>query len=103
MSHVSEALRGQPAEPMGGMLIGPKPGETRSPERLWMHYVTERRLADRLRRAATPEERQRLCATMYDELFRLVPDHPRLTKRDEDPAVREEGVAWDLAQLRPFL
>jgi hypothetical protein len=103
MTQVTEAATAPPREPVQRLLIPRKRTETRSTERLWAHYLVERRLADQLRRAATPEERQRICSTMYDELFRAVPDHPRLRRRDEDPAERERGVAWDLAQLRPYL
>jgi SAM-dependent methyltransferase len=75
----------------------------RSVERLRLHYMVERQLADRLRAAAGPEERQVIAATMYDELFRLVPDHPRLAEKGGCTALRERDVRWSLAQLRPYL
>jgi SAM-dependent methyltransferase len=78
-------------------------GEARSFERLQAHYLVERELADRVRAATTPEERRALFATMYDELFRRVPDHPRLTQRAAKTRYRERNVAWNLAQLRPYL
>ena len=40
------------------------------------HYDIERALADQLRRAG-PQERQRLYTSLYDELFRKVPNHPQ--------------------------
>jgi SAM-dependent methyltransferase len=40
---------------------------------------------------------------MYDELFRLVPDHPRLLARKTAQQERVTGIAWDMAQLKPFL
>ena len=40
---------------------------------------------------------------MYEDLFREVPDHPRLRARDDASAERERDVGWDLAQLRPYL
>ena len=76
----------------------------RSAERLRAHYRVERRLADRLRRAPDAAARRRIFATMYDDLFREVPDHPRLAARSgETLAERERDVGWDLAQLRPYL
>ena len=67
------------------------------------HYLVERELADRLRRSHSPEERRRIFETMYDELFRKVPDHPRLHDRHEAAARRARNVAWNLAQLRRFI
>ena len=78
-------------------------GEARSMERLRLHYTVERQLADRLREAADAKERQRICATMYDELFRLVPDHPRLAEKAADTASRERDIGWNMAQLKPYL
>ena len=75
----------------------------RTPERLRAHYRVERRLADRLRRAPDAEARRRIFATMYDDLFREVPDHPRLRLGAELLAQREREIGWDLAQLRPYL
>src|SRR6187402_2772783 len=75
----------------------------RSPDRLLAHYRVERRLADRLRRAPDAEARRRIFATMYDDLFREVPDHPRLRARGDAIAGRARDVGWDLAQLRPYL
>ena len=80
-----------------------KRDEARTPERLLAHYVVERELADRVRAAASAEERRALFATMYEELFRRVPDHPRLTQRAAKTEYRHRNVAWNLAQLRRFL
>ena len=77
--------------------------ESRTPERLLVHYVAERELADRIRAAATPEERRAVFATMYEELFRRVPDHPRLTQRAAKTAYRDRNVAWNMAQLKPYV
>ncbi|HEX4762964.1 MAG TPA: hypothetical protein VFU92_01455, partial [Usitatibacter sp.] len=41
-----------------------KRDEARTPERLLAHYLVERELADRVRAAATAEERRALFATM---------------------------------------
>jgi SAM-dependent methyltransferase len=76
-------------------------GESRAPERLRAHYLIERQLAERLRHAGRTE-RQRLYCTVYDELFRQVPDHPQLTRK-ADRSAQEEAVAIRLRLLEPFL
>ena len=58
----------------------------RTYEQILNHYLVEKELADRLRASQSHEERKAIFATMYDELFSRVPDHPRLTRR-EDPDV----------------
>jgi SAM-dependent methyltransferase len=78
-------------------------GEKRTPERILHHYRVERELAERLRQAGSPEERQRLFPVLYGELFRKVPDHPRLLAHESLGAMRARDIQWDLAQLRPFL
>ena len=76
----------------------------RAGARIRHHYLVERELADRLRRAPA-SERLALYRQVYDELFRRVPDHPQLAGRD-DPAARGRrcrSVQWHLALLRPAL
>jgi SAM-dependent methyltransferase len=80
-----------------------KRDESRPPDRLRAHYLVERRLADRVRAARTPEERREVFATMYDELFRDVPDHPRIAARGSSTVDRERDLGWNIAQLRPYL
>lgn len=46
------------------------------------HYEVEKEIADRLRNSSR-EERMELMKTMYDELFARVPNHPRLTARQD--------------------
>jgi SAM-dependent methyltransferase len=46
------------------------------------HYLVETAIAKRLKESSR-EERKQIYATMYDELFRQVPDHPRLTRRED--------------------
>ena len=75
------------------------PGRTE--ESLRRQYDVERALADRLR-ASSREERSRLYATLYDELFRAVPDHPRLTAV-EDPATLERKNKDKLSLVEPWL
>jgi SAM-dependent methyltransferase len=81
----------------------PRGDEPRSADRLRLHYTVERRLADRLRAAQTVEERREIFASMYEELFRLVPDHPRLLAQRNLQTERDHGIDWDMAQLGRFL
>jgi|688.fasta_scaffold311808_1 ubiquinone/menaquinone biosynthesis C-methylase UbiE len=62
--------------------------QNRTVESLENHYEVERQLADRLR-ASNREERRQILATMYDELFAKVPDHPRLTRRRGEELTRQ--------------
>jgi SAM-dependent methyltransferase len=89
--------------PGNPLFIPRKREETRAPERLRVHYLAERQLADRIRASKSYAERQAIFATMYDELFRLVPDHPRLAARGASTASRERDIGWNLAQLAPYL
>jgi len=66
----------------------PKRGE-RSFEQIREHYVLERELADRLRNS-TKEERGRLYASVYEELFRRVPHHPMLARGADAESRRME-------------
>ncbi|MGE5095832.1 MAG: class I SAM-dependent methyltransferase [Betaproteobacteria bacterium] len=90
-------------EPLITLRKAPRRDEKRSEDRLRLHYVVERRLADRIRAASGPEERREIFATMYDELFRLVPDHPRLLARKNAQDERDLGIEWDMGQLNRFL
>lgn len=73
--------------------------DRRSPERVRHHYVIERELADRLR-GASRAERATLYATVYDELFRRVPDHPQLA---DEPSAHERHRDDQLPLLRPLV
>ena len=55
-------------------------GDLRSEEQLREHYSIERELADRLRKS-TRDERRTLYGSVYEELLRRVPHHPRLAER----------------------
>lgn len=65
------------------------------------HYEVERTLAEKLRNSDR-EERKVLYGTLYDELFEKVPDHPRLTKR-EDPALVLKKNKSKLKMVRKLL
>ncbi|HUP96560.1 MAG TPA: methyltransferase domain-containing protein [Usitatibacter sp.] len=77
--------------------------EARTPERLRAHYLVERKLADRVRSAGSWEARRAVFATMYDDLFREVPDHPRRAAMSADTHAREQHIDWNMAQLKPYL
>ena len=77
------------------------PPDHRTPDRIRHHYDTERVLADRLR-AAPPEERKRLYGTVYDELFREVPDHPQ-HERAKQPEERAQAVEAQMRYIRRYL
>lgn len=55
----------------------------RNLEQLTNHYLVEKSIAERLMKADR-ERRKQIYATMYDELFRKVPDHPRLHRRGNE-------------------
>lgn len=53
----------------------------RSPEQLREHYEIEKKLADKLKQS-TKEERVSLYSSLYDELFKRVPHHPQLVRKN---------------------
>jgi len=57
----------------------------RSLEQIRNHYLVEKAIAERLKRA-NREERKLIYTTMYEDLFRQVPDHERLTQRKDERA-----------------
>ena len=61
--------------------------KNRSLEQVWHHYQVESAIARRLL-AAARDERPAILATMYDELFAEVPDHPRLMRRTDSERTR---------------
>src|SRR5580704_10897165 len=52
----------------------------RTAEQIRAHYLIEKSLASQLK-SASRSERTGLYTSLYDELFRRVPDHPQLTNR----------------------
>jgi SAM-dependent methyltransferase len=73
----------------------------RSFEQVWNQFLVEKEIAARLK-AATREERKRIYACMYDELFAKVPDHPRLARRTSDERTRL-AIADKLSIVGRFL
>ncbi len=55
----------------------------RSFEQIKNHYLVEKSIAERLKKS-NREDRADILATMYDELFSKVPDHPRITRRKSE-------------------
>jgi SAM-dependent methyltransferase len=90
-------------EPLRSLFIPRKRAESRTPDRLRAHYLVERGIADRIRQARGAEERQAIFATMYEELFAQVPDHPRLAAKGASTVSRERDLDWSMAQLQPYL
>lgn len=75
------------------------PGDPRAPEQIREHYEIEKGLAARLR-AASGEDRRHLYTELYEELYRRVPHHLKLTQKmtaDEQAEVVERQLRW----LRP--
>jgi SAM-dependent methyltransferase len=64
---------------------------SRNVEQVYKQYLVEKEIAEKLK-AASREERKRIYATMYDELFAKVPDHPRLTRRTSEERTRRVNV-----------
>jgi SAM-dependent methyltransferase len=73
----------------------------RTADQLKQHYEIEKALADRLR-AADRAERQRLYASLYDELFQRVPLHPRLIRKTT-PEIKRQHVGAQLKLLLPLV
>ncbi|MGH8577478.1 MAG: class I SAM-dependent methyltransferase, partial [Gammaproteobacteria bacterium] len=73
----------------------------RSAEAIRRHYDTEKTLAARLREASR-EERSSLYRTVYDDLFRLLPDHPVLVKK-QSPEQARHNISAQLGLLGPYL
>jgi SAM-dependent methyltransferase len=80
--------------------VAPAP-PSRSGYGLKEHYLVERELAQRLREAPR-EERRRLYAQVYDELFRRVPNHPQLTNKIS-PEVSQARTQLQMNLLKRFV
>ena len=73
----------------------------RSLDQVLNHYKVEKAIADKLK-ASTPEERQQLNKTMYQQLFAKVPDHPRLTRRTSEQQ-SETAINRKMHSVHEFL
>ena len=81
-------------------LLKPLP-QDRTYKQVLNHYLVEKAIADKLK-SASREERKVIYATMYDELFRQVPDHPRLIRRKDERLTQIENES-KLSLVRNFL
>lgn len=70
----------------------------RTPEQLREQFEVEKRLATRLK-GASREERKTLYGSVYDELFRSVPHHPQLTRKENAEKELRQGLVNGLARL----
>lgn len=75
--------------------------DNRSIEEIRSHYEIEKELAKKLLDAPWPE-RSHLASTYYDELYRRVPEHPQLTKKNSTIAA-ESAVNTQMKFLKPYL
>jgi SAM-dependent methyltransferase len=83
------------------MSLGRGFGDSRTDGEIREHYELERGLARRLL-GGSRAERPALYRELYDELFRKLPHHP-LLRRKEDPAEMAARTRWKLALLDRFL
>jgi SAM-dependent methyltransferase len=75
--------------------------EEKQPVSVHEHYLIEKELASRLRRAPK-HERRTLYSSLYDELFRRVPNHVQLTTK-VSPEQRAQRVREQMVILNRFL
>jgi len=73
----------------------------RTPVQIREHYEIEKKLASRLR-GASKVERQSLYSSLYDELFRRVPNHPQLAQK-ASAAEKTRAVTAQMKFLKRFL
>ncbi len=91
----------EPEEITAKTMATTRNADMRTADQLREHYEIERELASRLRECA-PQERLRLYASTYDELFRRVAHHPMLVRR-EDPEATRRAMMSQLRLIRRFL
>lgn len=75
--------------------------DNRSIDRIRHHYQVEKKLAEQLKKASK-DERKTLYGLLYNELFRLVPDHPQLMCK-MDSTERKKTASNQVVFLRRFL
>ncbi len=83
------------------MAFTQNPYDPRSLEQIRRHYEVEKELAARLKQASR-EARQSLYPALYDELFRRVPDHPQLTRKQSDE-LKAQALSRRFGLVRRFL
>lgn len=75
--------------------------ETRDRKTIKQHYLIEKNLANKLRRA-NKAERQPLYTEIYDEFFKTIPNHPQLQIKN-DATHQHQLVNQKLSLLKKFL
>ena len=75
--------------------------ETRSEEQIREHYEIEKALASKLRES-TRDDRRTLYTSLYEDLFRRVPHHQQLTRKQSE-SLRQAAINRQLAYLNKFL
>ncbi|MEE9190533.1 MAG: class I SAM-dependent methyltransferase [Candidatus Neomarinimicrobiota bacterium] len=75
--------------------------EQRTVKQIREHYEVERKLADKLRNASR-KERRTLYSSLYEELFRLVPDLPILIRK-KSPELQQKIVQRQIQILSSML
>lgn len=89
-------------QPMSIKLLRKIPSnERRNAAQLRQHYEVERELADRLRCSAQ-DERLHLYRAVYDKLFKRVPAHPQLTRK-QNAGFRQDVVSDQMNLLGHYL
>ena len=73
----------------------------RSFDSIKRHYIIEKELANKLK-MSTKEQRKKLYASVYDELFQRVSDHPQLLRKTTEIS-KNNGVLEQLRFLRKFV
>lgn len=73
----------------------------RTLEQIKEHYEIEKQLAEKLRNSSR-QERQSLYTSVYEDLFRLVPHHPRLVTPYSHEDI-EKKVSFQMRNIRRFL
>jgi ubiquinone/menaquinone biosynthesis C-methylase UbiE len=75
--------------------------EKRTLAQLREHYEIEKALANKLKHA-NKEDRKKLYASLYDELFTRVPHHHQISKKNDD-IERNESVRIQMKLLKHFI
>lgn len=78
-----------------------KGGKLRTEEHVKNHYLVEKELANKLKRASR-QERVGLYTEVYEELCERVPDHPMLTRK-ADPDSRKKDVSRQIQRIQKYL
>ncbi len=73
----------------------------RSLEQVTEHYILEKKLADQLR-ASGKQERQYLYTELYDQLFKNLPHHPQISRKNDAEASKLE-IDRKMKLVKPYL